>query len=110
MRSKAVEALSKDLKSYLKKLGSNIRLARTRRGISLEDMAERAHSSVTTIQKLEMGTTVNIAVLLQFLDVFGLADQLLLLANPSSDEVGLFEERLRQPKRVHTPKRLEDMF
>jgi len=111
MRSKAADALSKDLRNRLEKLGANIRLARTRRGMSLEDMAVRAHSSVATVRKLEMGNpTVNLAVLLQVLDVFGLADQLLLLANPSGDEVGLVEERRRQPKRVHTPKRLEDMF
>ncbi len=111
MRSKAVDAITKDLEKKLETMGENFRLARTRRGMSLEDMAVRAHSSVATIRKLENGNpSVSLAVALQALDVFGLEDQLSCLANPKDDEVGLVEERRRQPKRVHTPKRLEDMF
>jgi len=111
MRSKAVEALSENLTQKVVRLGQDLRMARTRRGLSLEDLAERAHTSVITIRKLEQGQpTTSLAVLLQVLNVFGLENQIDRLADPKEDVVGLAEERRRQPKRVHSPKKLEDLF
>ena len=68
--------LPKNLK-VLKELGENIKLARLRRRISTEQMAERTGTSRKTIYNIEQGSpTVAIGSYLQVLFVVGLQNDL----------------------------------
>ena len=72
--------LPKNLK-ILKELGENIKLARLRRRISSEQMAERTGTSRKTIHNIEQGSpTVSIGSYLQVLFVVGLEKDLLKVA------------------------------
>jgi transcriptional regulator with XRE-family HTH domain len=72
--------LPKNLK-ILKELGENIKLARLRRRISSEQMAERTSTSRKTIYNIEQGSpTVSIGSYLQVLFVVGLEKDLLKVA------------------------------
>lgn len=68
-------------------LGENIRLARLRRDLSSEQVAERAGISRNTLIKIEKGDDgVAIGMYLRVLIVMGLQDNLLLVAK--DDELG----------------------
>ncbi len=72
--------LPKNLK-ILKELGENIKLARLRRRISSEQMAERTGTSRKTIYNIEQGSpTVSIGSYLQVLFIVGLEKDLLKVA------------------------------
>lgn len=72
--------LPKNLK-ILKELGENIKLARLRRKISSEQMAERKGTSRKTIYNIEQGSpSVSIGSYLQVLFVVGLEKDLLKVA------------------------------
>ena len=68
-------------------IGENIRLARLRRDLSSEQVAERAGISRNTLIKIEKGDEgVAIGMYLRVLIVLGLQDNLLLVAK--DDELG----------------------
>ena len=63
-------------------LGENIKLARLRRKLTAEQVAERAGISRRTLVSVEKGTPgVAIGIFLQVLFVLGLADDMLKIAN-----------------------------
>ncbi len=83
---KAPEILPKNMK-ILQVLGENIQLARLRRRISAEQMAERTGMSRTTIYNIELGMpTVAMGNYLQVLFVLGLEKDLLQVA--AADPLG----------------------
>ena len=68
-------------------LGENIRLARLRRDLSSEQVAERAGISRNTLIKIEKGDEgVAIGMYMRVLVVLGIADNILLIAK--DDELG----------------------
>jgi len=92
----------------LKELGDNIKLARLRRKLSSEQVAERAGMSRSTLIKIEMGHPgVGIGHYLGVLKVLGLEKDFLQLAK--DDELGrkLQDAKLiikeRAPKRRNRP-------
>lgn len=89
----------------LRKVGQDIEAARKRRRIPLELMAERVGVSRNTYSKIEegdpsvaWGTVVNALMVLQ------MTDRLTSLADASQDEVGLFAETEKLPKRIRVPR------
>ena len=71
----------------LKEFGENIRLARLRRKLSTEQVAERANISRPTLLSIEKGSpSVSIGSYLQVLTVLGLEKDLLSVAK--DDELG----------------------
>jgi transcriptional regulator with XRE-family HTH domain len=79
--------LMPSLKKILDELGENIRLARLRRKLSAEQVAERANISRPTLLSIEKGSSgVAIGAYAQVLYVLGLEKDLLKLA--TDDELG----------------------
>lgn len=81
-------------------LGDRLRLARRRRGLSLDEVAARTLVSRPTISRLERGDlAVSVAVLVRYLEVLGLASDVALIA--ARDDVGaaIADARLGRPRR-----------
>lgn len=79
--------LPTQLEENLAIVGEQIRLARLRRNLSIEQIAERAQCSRITVGKLEKGLpTVSVGVLLRVLYALQLDSDILLLAR--DDKLG----------------------
>lgn len=92
----------------IRKIGNDISLARRRRHISQESLAERTGASISTIRRLEKGDMrVPIHFLARVLHVFGEIDALANLLDTAQDEIGLtlMDEQLPQRIRKPTSKR-----
>ncbi len=89
----------------LSRLGQHIRIARKRRKITLEEMASRMFVTRKTLSRLENGAPgVSLAVLASALWVLGFEKDLLQIADPEKDKVGMYQERQHLPQRVRTSK------
>ena len=85
----------------LRKLGSDIREARRRRGLPAEVVAERAFTSRPTLRRIEAGDTgVSMGIYAAVLQALGLLDGLEQLADPGRDETGLAMTSAALPKRT----------
>ena len=93
-----------ELKSILKKLGENIKIARKRRQWTMEEMGSRIFVSRQTLSRLERGDPgITLSVLVAALWVLGLDKELFKVADPTQDQVGIFYEHQNMPKRVRKP-------
>lgn len=89
----------------IKKLGSDLSLARRRRNLSQAMLAERLGTSVMTVRRLEAGHPgTALQHLARALQVFGELEKLNALLDTSRDTVGLILMDERVPKRVRKPK------
>ncbi|MDZ4663536.1 MAG: helix-turn-helix transcriptional regulator [Bacteroidota bacterium] len=85
MKTKPV--LLPSAQKFLKEFGENIKLARLRRKLSSEQVAERANIARSTLWLIEKGSpSVAIGTCLQVLFVLGLEKDILKIAN--DDELG----------------------
>lgn len=95
----------------LQRVGENIKIARVRRRITIQELANRVHVDERTISRMEKGDpSVNFKNLLTVLMVLGIADSVTALAHPDSDEVGKALEIQKYPKRVRNIDKLSDDF
>ena len=104
MGRKATSLLPKH-ERMLSDLGESLRLARLRRRLSAQQVADRAGISRTTMQSMERGSSsISIGNLLQVLVVLGLEKEFAHLA--ADDQLGrkLEDARLTQPRK-RAPKR-----
>ncbi len=91
-------------KRILLELGENIRLARLRRKLSTEQVAERANMSRTTLYAIEKGSpTVSIGSYFSVLQVLGLEKDFLLLAKDDVLGRKLQDAKIKTQRRA--PKR-----
>jgi hypothetical protein len=107
--SRAKSALPVVARRALRKLGADISMARRRRGITAQLMAERAFTTRNTLRGVERGDpTVSMANYATVLFVLGMINRLADLADASADPLGreLAEEQL--PKRVRTRESIQD--
>ncbi len=89
--------------THLQALGGRIRIARKRRGLSAQALAEKVGVFRKTIEALEAGKPgVSVGVLVTVLWVLGLDAALVALADPDADTHGKALEAARRPKRVRT--------
>lgn len=90
----------------LRRVGQSISLARRRRHMSQDMLAERIGASVNTVRRMEDG---NPGTALQHfaraLQVFGELNKLELLLDSSQDTVGLTLMDENLPQRVRAPRR-----
>lgn len=81
MRAKKGSVKPKE-KKILEILGENIKLARLRRKLTTEQVAERANISRTSLWHIEKGSEhISIGMYLQVLSILGLADDMKTVAN-----------------------------
>lgn len=90
MSVKTKDILPPLLEHNLKALGQNLRIARKRRGWSVEKVRRDVCCSKGTLQDAEAGKpTVSLAVYVLLLDLYGFELDLAALSHPSKDEIGL---------------------
>jgi transcriptional regulator with XRE-family HTH domain len=103
--------LPSEVAEYLARLGHNIRTARLRRKLRIEDVAERMGVSRFTLADVEKGNPTTSAVAyFSALWALGLLDHAEVLADPDRDEEGKALESARQPKRAARPRTLDNDF
>lgn len=87
----------------LRKLGSDISLARRRRHISQASLAERMGASLSTVRRMEKGDArVPIHFFGRALHVFGEIQSLERLLDTANDDIGLTLMDEQLPKRVRS--------
>lgn len=86
-RKSSSKLMTRKLSSHLKILGEQIHLARLRRKLSMELVAERAQCTRLTVSRLENGDpAVSIGTLLRVLNALQLENDIILVAK--DDEMG----------------------
>ena len=99
METKA--ALPLEVTTAVKQLGENIRLARVRRRMSQDELAEACSITRKTLYALENGKSgTTVATVFSVLWKLGLLGTATALANPDADEHGKILEAARRSKRV----------
>ena len=100
-----------EVEKSLKTLGANLRTARLRRNMSLQQVAEKIGVGRHVISAAEKGKpSTSIAIYTAILWALGLIDQLSVVADPDHDEVGKALARSRERTRAGTAKGLSDDF
>lgn len=101
MNMKKTSIIPVSVGKALNTLGKNIKIARIKRRLTLELVAERAGISYLTVRNVEKGSaTVSIGIYAKVLFVLGLLNNFYELVNPDKDEVGKILESENLPKRV----------
>jgi transcriptional regulator with XRE-family HTH domain len=103
---KTVSPLPLPVVRSLARLGQAISLARRRRHLSQQDLAERIGSSANTVRRMEAGYPGTALVLIaRALQVFGELDKLDQLLDTSHDTIGLTLMDEQLPRRVRKPRK-----
>jgi transcriptional regulator with XRE-family HTH domain len=85
----------------LRQLGTNVKQARLKRRMALQDLADRASVSKRTIARLENGESgVSVGTLAMICLVLGELERIELFLDPSSDDTGLVLDSQNLPKRI----------
>lgn len=97
--------LSKEYAQQATALGRRIRAARQRRRLRLEDMADKAGLSRSTVEAVERGAlSTSFGAYLAVLGALGLTRELDIVADPGLDRDGLSLEFSVMDKRVRVPR------
>jgi transcriptional regulator with XRE-family HTH domain len=105
MRSNVFDTLPPKVRRSLCKLGDDLALARKKRALTIQMMAERSGVSKSTYLRVEKGDpTVSLGAYAMALFVLGFGGVLGELVDPSRDDQGLLLDAERLPKRVRTKK------
>ena len=95
----------------LKTLGANLRTARLRRNLSIEDVAAKIGVGRHVVGDAEKGKpSTGIAIYAGLLWAFGLAEHLAHVADPDTDEEGSLLAKGRERLRARTPKVVDNDF
>ncbi len=93
-----------EVASAVRRLGENARLARVRRRLSQEELAQACGITRKTLYAFEKGAAgTNIGTAFTVLWKLGLLNTAAALADPDADEHGKILEAARRPKRVRHP-------
>ena len=89
----------------LERLGLSLSLARRRRNLTQQDLAERIGTSINTVRRLESGHPGSaLQHLVRALQVFGELDKLDQLLDTANDSIGLILMDERLPQRIRKSK------
>ena len=93
-----------EVSTAAQRLGESVRLARVRRRLNQEELAQACGITRKTLYALEKGAPgATIATVFTVLWKLGLLQTTLALADPDADEHGKILEAARRPKRVRQP-------
>lgn len=111
--TRAIDGLNSAARAELRKLGNNIKIARKRRKLSIQVLAERMMVSPPTVSELEKGNPrVSLGIFIQALSALGLERGFSEIIAPEADKVGMgLEVRRhmgsRSPKKGSSEKDLD---
>lgn len=95
----------------LKRLGADLRTARTRRNLTVAEVAEKIGTGPRAVQDAEKGKpTTGIAIYMALLWAYDLIDQMDVVADPTHDERGRTLALAREKKRPRQRGGLNDDF
>lgn len=104
-------AIPSEVAEQAKQLGYRARLARTRRGISISDLARKAAINRKTLLALEAGrASVTLGTFVTVLWALGLNKTLEGVAHPDADAHGKTLEASRRPARVRKSHKAKDEY
>lgn len=93
------------------RIGENIRIARIRRRISQDELAQACNITRKTLYSIENGSTgIALGTVFSVLWSLGLMETILPIANPDNDEHGKIMEAARQPQRVRHQTSIDNNF
>lgn len=99
------------VEAALKKLGADLRTARLRRNLTLDEVANKIGVSRQVISRAEKGKpSIGIAVYAALLWAFGFIDRLAEIADPSKDDEGLALVRARDATKAYRTETLDNDF
>ena len=102
-------ALPEEALESIKSLGHRVRVARTRRAISIAELAAQAGINRNTLNALELGKPgVALGSCVAVLRALGLDKTLEGVADPDIDIHGKALEALRRPARVRKPQKSKE--
>jgi len=102
----AMKINSLNAQRALDQLGGNLKMARLKRRISLQDFAERIGVSKRTVSRMEKGDDgVSIGTLAMACLVLGELERIEMFLDPGSDDIGLLLDRNNLPKRIDGQRR-----
>ena len=100
-----------EVTTAIQRLGENIRLARIRRRMSQEELAQACDITRKTLYALEKGNAgTTVGTVFTVLWKLGLMNTTTALANPDTDEHGKILEAARRPKRARQPAASDNDF
>ncbi len=100
-----------EVSDILRRIGNNLRTARLRRRLRIQDVADRIGTSRSTVTKVEKGKPgVSAAAYFGALWALGLLEDAERLADPDRDEEGRILESARLPKQAPRRALLHDDF
>jgi transcriptional regulator with XRE-family HTH domain len=106
-----IKALPFEVEQRIKDLAYRVRVARTRRGMSITDLADKADINRNTLNALELGKPgVAIGVYVTVLWALGLEKTLDGVAHPDADLHGKTLEASRRPMRVRKSQKSKDDY
>lgn len=95
------DSLPLSVQQSVQQLGERIRIARLRRQLSTEELAQACGIARRTLYRIETGEPgVAVGTLLAVLWKLGLLDTVRAVADPDTDEHGKILEAARRPQRV----------
>lgn len=93
--------ISFEVTNALHTIGNNIRVARTRRRMQKEELAQRCGITRKTLYSIEKGEPgSSVGNLFTVLWVLGLLDSVKTIADPDNDEHGKILEAAKRPTRI----------
>jgi transcriptional regulator with XRE-family HTH domain len=106
-----LEAPPYQVEQALKRLGANLRTARTRRKLTINEVAQKIGTGPRAVMDAEKGkASTTVGVYAALLWAYDLLDPLSELANPLTDEQGLRLAEAREKTRVRKGKGLSSDF
>jgi transcriptional regulator with XRE-family HTH domain len=110
-RNKLQTAPPFPVEQAVKRLGENLRTARIRRNLTIEDVAGRIGTGPRAVMDAEKGkASTGIVVYAALLWLYDLLSPLEDIADPSGDREGLALEAVRRRKRVRKSSGLDNDF
>jgi transcriptional regulator with XRE-family HTH domain len=104
MAQKSREQLPREVLKNIEELGQRVRIARVRRRLSTEDLAQACRIGRRTLYRIEIGDPgISLGTFMSVLWKLALLDGIRGVADPDTDDHGKILEAAARPQRVRAP-------